>query len=103
MLLRVALKLVGAAAFLGLCGGLFYGYHTKSIKHLEAVVATLATDWYKTNTKLVICNSKLRAKSVKVKQTVNIPCIEVEVKKTPSKRKVNDAFSNYAKYITLPY
>jgi len=103
MLSGVALKLVGVAVFLGLGGGLFYAYHTKPIRHLEAVVASITTDLHKANTKLAICDGKLKAKSVEMEQTVNVPCIEVEVKKMPLKEKVKNAFSIGGKYITLPY
>ena len=103
MLSSVALKLVGVAVLLGLGGGLFYAYHTKPIRHLEAVVAVLAKDLRKANTKLVICDGKLKAKAVEVVQTVNVPCIEVEVEKMPLKEKVKNAFSIGGKYITLPY
>ena len=103
MLSGVTLKLVGVVAFLGLSGGLFYVYHTKPIEHLEEAVALLAKDLHKANTKLVICDSKLKAKSVEMEQMVGVPCIEVEVEKMPLRRKVEDAFSIGGKYITLPH
>ena len=103
MLSGVMLKLVSLVALLGFCGEMFYVYHTKPIEHLEAVVALLAKDLHKANTKLVICDGKLKAKSVEKEQTVGVPCIEVKVAKMPLTRKVKDAFSSGDKPITLPY
>ena len=103
MLSGITLKLVGVVALLGLGWGLFYIYHTRPINHLEGAVALLAKDLHKASTKLAICDGELKARAVEMEQTVDVPCIEVEVAKMPLKEKVKDAFSIDGKYITLPY